>query len=193
MFISYEDKEFINLDGFTQKLAENIAAHKRWYIIEGLVFIIAAALAAMLPFATALGINMLVGALFFLSGGVQVLLFMKRRERWLRLFSGLLSLVCGGIMLLSPHAGLMALSLLLGVFLLLEGPAEIAMAFMFRPFPTWWLMLFSGILSIVMGILVFIFFPMAGLLYIGLTVAINLFFYGIAILALAMTCRKKTT
>ena len=191
MFISCEYKEFINLDGFKEKLEAEIAKNRGWYVFEGIVFFLAGLLAAFLPFATALGINILVGVLLVLSGGTQVFLFLKRRERWLRLLSGLLSVIAGGIMLFFPAAGLMALSIVLGGFLLLEGALEVAMAFMFRPFPRWGWMLFAGILSIVMGVLVFVFFPLAGLLYMAIALAINLGAYGMSLLLLAFKAKKK--
>ncbi len=191
MFISCEYKEFINLDGFKEKLEAEIAQNRGWYIFEGLVFFLGGLLAALLPFATALGINILVGVLLVLSGGMQIFLFLKRRERWLRLLSGLLSVVAGGIMLFFPAAGLMALSIVLGVFLLLEGALEIAMAFMFRPFPRWGWLLFAGIVTVIMGVLVFVFFPLAGLLYMAIALAINLGAYGMSLLLLAFKAKKK--
>lgn len=191
MFVSYEYREFINFDGFKQRLEEEISNNRGWYIFEGIVFFLSGLLAAFLPFATALGINILVGILLVLSGGMQVFLFLKRRERWLRLLSGLLSVIAGGIMLFFPAAGLMALSIVLGVFLLLEGALEVAMAFMFRPFPRWGWLLAAGIVSIIMGVLVFVFFPLAGLLYMALALAINLGAYGMSVLLLALKTKKK--
>ena len=191
MFVSFEYREFVNLDGFKRRLEEEISNNRGWYIFEGIVFFFSGLLAALLPFATALGINILVGLLLVLSGGAQVFLFLKRRERWLRLLSGLLSVITGGIMLFFPAAGLMALSIVLGVFLLLEGGLEIAMAFMFRPFPRWGWLLFAGIVSIIMGVLVFVFFPLAGLLYMALALAINLGAYGMSVLLLALKAKKK--
>lgn len=87
-------------------------------------------------------------------------------------------------MLLFPAAGLMGLSILIGVFLLLEGSLEIVMAFAFRPSPRWGWMLIAGIVTLIMGVLVFVFFPLAGMLYMALVLAINLCAYGMSILIL---------
>jgi uncharacterized membrane protein HdeD (DUF308 family) len=185
MFVFYEFKqEEIDLGALKQRRKEEISKQRGWYIFEGIVFLLSGLLAAFLPFATALGINILVGILLVLSGGFQVFAFFKRRERWLLLLSGILSVIAGGIMLLFPAAGLMGLSILIGVFLLLEGSLEIVMAFAFRPSPRWGWMLIAGIVTLIMGVLVFVFFPLAGMLYMALVLAINLCAYGMSILIL---------
>lgn len=74
----------------------------------------------------------------------------------------------------------------------MEGSLEIVMAFAFRPFPRWSLMLIAGIVTLVMGVLVFIFFPLAGMLYIVLLLAINLCVYGISLLMLAFKSKKTS-
>jgi uncharacterized membrane protein HdeD (DUF308 family) len=173
-------------------LEENeVVENRRWYIFEGILFVIAGLLAAALPFATALGINILIGALLAFSGVFQLALFLKDRKKWLQFFSGLLSFATGCLMLFYPVAGLMALSVMVGIFLIFEGGLEITMASVLRPIANSGWLMSSGFLAIFLGALSLMFFPSAGLIYLALAVALNLAFYGVSLLMLAWTAGKN--
>ena len=62
-------------------------------------------------------------------------------------------------MIAFPAAGLVALSIIVGIFLIFEGVTETGMAFVLRPFFNWWWLLISGLLALTLGVLVFLFLP----------------------------------
>jgi len=180
-----------DLSAMREEIDKEVSKHRGWYIFEGLLFLVVGALALILPGATALAVQMLVATLLIISGLVQAFLFFRRRERWWRFISGILSIVAGGVMIAFPAAGLVALSIIVGIFLIFEGVTETGMAFVLRPFFNWWWLLISGLLALTLGVLVFLFLPVMGMLYIAIAVGINMIFYGISLLILAWKAGRR--
>lgn len=177
--------EEVDPESVRRDMEKQISRHRGWYLLEGALFVVSGFLAVILPGVTALTVNILVGAMLAVTGAVQAVMFFRRREKWWRLFSGILSVIAGAIMLFYPLAGLAALVIVVGAFLVLEGVFEICMALIFRPFPRWRWMLASGIVTLALATLVLVWFPVAGALYIALAVGINMTLYGVSLLMLA--------
>ncbi|MGD0473311.1 MAG: HdeD family acid-resistance protein [Candidatus Velthaea sp.] len=79
-----------------------------------------------------------------------------RRGWWLFLVRGLLALAVGLIAIFDPGATLAALILLLGAFFIVDGVFAVIKAFgVMRSDRSWWLLLLSGIVSIIAGFVVF--------------------------------------
>jgi uncharacterized membrane protein HdeD (DUF308 family) len=79
-----------------------------------------------------------------------------RRGWWLFLVRGLLALAVGLIALFDPGATLAALILLLGAYFIVDGVFALIKAFgVMRSDRSWWLLLLSGVVSIIAGFVVF--------------------------------------
>jgi uncharacterized membrane protein HdeD (DUF308 family) len=79
-----------------------------------------------------------------------------RRGWWLFLIRGVLALALGVFAIVVPGATLAALILLIGAFFIVDGFFAVVKAFsVMRSDASWWLLLLSGILSIVLGIMVY--------------------------------------
>jgi uncharacterized membrane protein HdeD (DUF308 family) len=79
-----------------------------------------------------------------------------RRGWWLFLVRGLLALAVGLIAIFDPGATLAALILLLGAFFIVDGVFAVIKAFgVMRSDRSWWLLLLSGVVSVVAGFVVF--------------------------------------
>ncbi len=182
----YEEKAGVTIDieAMKQRLMEDIRKHKGRYILQGVVFVICGILAAALPFATALGIGIVIGAVLLVSGIFQLVMGIKSGIHWWSALSALLSIIVGGIMVFDPFAGVLALATVIAVFLTIEGVFEIMLAFRFRPASGWLWMLLAGIVTLLLAIIIWMGFPGLGVLYIGWMVAINLMLYGFSLLML---------
>ncbi|HEX5055892.1 MAG TPA: DUF308 domain-containing protein [Gammaproteobacteria bacterium] len=163
---------------------QQIRSHRGWYTFQGILYIVAGALAVILPIATALAVEILLGVLL-LAGGISKVIASigngKRESAW-SWTSAILAVLTGGLMLWHPWAGLAALSALVTVFLVFDGIAEIFFAFRFKPLSGWGWLLTSGIVSLLLGLSGIFLFPLLGMVYIGISVGVSLMIYGISLL-----------
>ena len=87
-------------------------------------------------------------------------------------------------MISNVFSGAIALSLILGITIFAQGALQVILAFGIRPARSWGWVLFSGILGIILGILIWSEWPFNAAWLIGLWVGISLLFNGIWMITL---------
>lgn len=134
----------------------------------------------------------IIGWLFIFSGFIQIGHAFYTRG-WsgflLSLLVGIISVFAGVITLLNPFAGAITLTLLLAIFFIVQGIMRIYFA-LTKKFEHWGWILFSGILSIVLGLMVLYQWPYSGLYIIGIVVGVDLIFNGWALIMLSSFARR---
>lgn len=142
-----------------------------WSIAWGVLLILVGVLAVLMPEVAALatvvtfGWLLLLGGLFELVDAIQA-----RRHKgfgW-RVFSGVLTLALGLVILLVPFAGAASLALLVGAILFAGGIVRLLLAFQLRPLRGWGWVMSDGVVSILVAILIVIGWPQSSLPFIGL-------------------------
>ena len=136
----------------------NTKTERNWQlIVAGILFIIFGLVCAFFPGLTLASIAFIVGAAFVVSGVVNIATFIRDRD--LLGFSGWI--LAYGI--LHPFAFAAVLPWVIGAFVLVFGIYEVVATFMVKRagLPLWGWMLFSGVISIVIG---FMFFSMPEML-----------------------------
>ena len=176
-----EQKEKV---GFKLNIKNHISEHKKWYSFQAVIFILAGISAMVLPSATALGFGLVIGVVLIVSGAAQAIASFSSKAHWWSLFSALLSLIVGSLMIFNPVAGTVAIATLLAVFLAIEGIAELFLSFQFRSVKNWGWLLFSGVISLFLAFLIFSGWPGASLVFLGVIIGINLLLYGVSLIAL---------
>lgn len=179
-----------NVGEMREVIEGKITRYRGWYIVQALIFIMAGILAIVLPAATAVGFEFLIGALFLISGTVQIFASFRSKVHWWSLLSGLLSVVAGGIMLANPAMGTLALATVLAVFLTVEGVFELLLAFQFRPARNWIWLLTSGLVSLVLALLLFAGWPETTIVYLGIIIGVNFLLYGVSLLAMTIWVKR---
>jgi uncharacterized membrane protein HdeD (DUF308 family) len=153
-----------------------------WRIVWGLVLIVAGVLAVMMPAVAALATAVVFAGLLIVSGVGEIAYALQTRRSdgfgW-KLAAGILTLVLGIAVLLLPAAGVASLALLVGAILLVGGIIRTALAWRLRPRRGWGWVLFDGLLSIVLAILIAIGWPQSSLPIIGLLTGFSLISAGI--------------
>lgn len=155
------------------------------------LLIVAGVLALALPPLAGIGFEILVGWLL-LFGGVahMVFAFRSRAESggfiW-KVLVGLAYVVCGIYFLLFPIGGMASLTLALAIFLLVEGALETILFFNIRPIPGAGWILFDGVLTLILGFLIWASWPASSLFAIGAMVGISLIVSGVSRLMLRQT------
>lgn len=173
-----------------QRLRESLINYRKFYLMEGILLLLAGVAAIALPAVTALAVNIVI-AFALILGGVGRLLTLKRygMDRQWKLPAALLLLITGILMLVFPASSISVLVLILAAFLILEGVLGIGLATSFwgMPYASWQLV--SGILSLLVGFVILLIFPEAGMFYLALIVGISLMLSGLSLLMLIWNLR----
>ena len=183
---------------FERRVTRALADGWRFLLIEGIILVVLGVAAIIVPPIATLAVEIIVGWLFFISGIVGLIMtFMMRHAPgfWWSLFSGVLAIVAGAVLLGWPVSGVMSLTLLLIAFFILEGIATIMYALDHRRELSgqWGLMLASGIVDLVLAAIIFAGLPGTAAWAIGLLVGINMLFGGAALIGLASHARHAAT
>jgi uncharacterized membrane protein HdeD (DUF308 family) len=161
---------------------QEIREHKLWYSFEGFLFLAAGLLAVALPGATTIAAEFVVGAVLCLGGLMRLMNAARfHAGRSWRLLSGALFLAAGGAMIWWPAEGIGTLVTVIGLFLFAEGFAEIFLSLAYRQLFHWGALFVSGIMSLVLGALIFA-FPITGIIFIALAVGLSMIFHGLSLL-----------
>ena len=178
---------------------ENIAApivQRNWWImaLRGLFAVIFGLVALLAPRIALLALIYVFAAYALVDGGVAVIFAIQERDLLYRwgwvLFEGILSILIGIIAFANPNLTAQALLYVIAVYAIITGVLEIAAAFAVREFVSReWVLALAGILSIVFGILLFI-YPSAGILSILWLVGIYAIVFGILFIVYAFRLRS---
>lgn len=156
----------------------------------GVIVLIVGLLAMGSPLVTGLSIAMLVGIMLIVGGVGQLIFSVQTGKGVFAILVSVLAIVAGIYMLANPAVALATLTVFLAAYLVVSGIFEILMAFQIKPNKGWGWVLFSGIVSLVLGGMIWSQFPVSGAWAIGLLVGINLFFSGWSLIMMGMAARS---
>jgi uncharacterized membrane protein HdeD (DUF308 family) len=161
----------------------------------GVMAIILGMLAMLAPGLTGISIAMLLGGLVVVSGIVRMMWAFQSgslgRGLWM-LVIGVLTLLCGIALLAHPLFASGVLTILLAVYFVADGISEIAAGFGRLGDGGGWL-LFGGIVSILLGAMIWAQYPLSGAWAMGTLLGIKLFFVGLTMIAGGSAVRAMAT
>src|SRR5580692_5636666 len=186
-----------DFDQLTSSVASSLHAHWRPFLTEGIILLILGILAIVVPPIATIAVEVLVGWLLLMSGIVGLIATLRMRSApglWWSLLSAILGIAAGIVLLAWPLSGALSLTLILTVFLVLEGVVSILYALEHKRELSgrWGMMLFSGVVDLVLAGIIFAGLPGTAAWAIGLLVGINLVFGGSALIAMALHARNIT-
>lgn len=170
----------------------NTKTERNWQlIVAGILFIIFGLVCAFFPGLTLASIAFIVGAAFVVSGVVNIATFIRDRDLlgfsgWILAY-GILDVLIGAMFVIHPFAFAAVLPWVIGAFVLVFGIYEVVATFMVKRagLPLWGWMLFSGVISIVIGSM---FFSMPEML--ALFIALFALLRGVDLIVVGGKCRK---
>jgi len=164
------------------------ASSMKWM---GILTIIFGILTMMMPLITGQSVLMLIGILV-MAGGIMRMIWAFKADS---LGKGILVFIIGGLTLLAgfwiitePFIAAGALTIVLSIYLLVDGFAEIMAAFSLSEGKGW--LIFDGVVTIILGILLFMGFPFSGPLAVGVLLGIKLLLAGITMLTLGSAVKQ---
>jgi len=165
------------------------------FLIEGIVLVILGLLAVALPQIATIAVTVLLGWLFLISGVVGLATsFMARGAPgfWWALLSALVAIAAGVILVASPIQGALSLTFVLIALFLVQGIATVMYAIEHRRelSSRWGLMLFSGVITLALAVMIIAGLPGTAGWALGLLAGIDMVFGGFALIAMAMAAKN---
>jgi uncharacterized membrane protein HdeD (DUF308 family) len=180
-----------------QNTAIEIARHASTFSIAwGGLLIVLGILAIGSPFIAALAVNAAIGWLIILAGVVHLVLAFRVHGAgsmlW-KLLVGIAYLCFGVYVILHPVLGVASLTLLLASLFLVEGILDIVLYLKMRPVVrgSHWVLI-DGIVTLLLGLMIYMQWPSSSAWAIGTLVGVSLIFSGVARVMISFSVRKAT-
>jgi len=163
-----------------------------WMLALGLLMLVLGAIGLGMTFSLTIASVMFFGVLLLMGSGFQLVDAFKSKG-WksvvLNVLMALAYLAAGLVMISDPLGSSMWLTLMIAAMLLGVGAMRIVMAFQMRGHKGWGWLVFSGALSILLGVMVFAQWPVSGLWVIGMFVAIEMISQGVSCITIAFAAK----
>lgn len=162
-------------------------------IVTGVILLLLGIAAIAFPLIATLVAETWVALILVMAGVTKLVYAVQTRKQggfiW-KLLLSILYIGTGLVLWLYPLQGLLTLTLVLGVFLLTEGIFEIILSFQLRPMPNWLWVLSNGIITVILGGMIGLEWPLNAPWVIGMLLGISIFFTGISRIMLAVVARS---
>lgn len=153
-------------------------------------------LALASPMVAAVAVNVLIAWLIVFAGVVHLVVAFHTREAgsviW-RLLVGLAYICFGGYLIARPAAGVASLTLLLASLFLLEGIFNIVLFFRAPSTLRSSWMLLDGIVTLLLGLLIYLQWPSSSAWAIGTLVGVSLIFSGVTRVMVSLAVRRAAS
>ncbi len=177
-----------------EAMRETVKRHSLWYLIQGALMVLGGVLALIYPIVSSVAVVLFLGWLLIISGVVQGISLIGAQNVphfWLQLISVVLSVIVGMLFIRQPGEGLLAITLLLIVFFMVEGISKLVFALTIRPFPNWGWVLASGVIGILLSLFLWASLPVTAIWLLGVLLGIHLICEGAALGYLSWQVRQS--
>lgn len=166
-----------------------------WLLALGIVLIFLGVIALIDSVAVSVISIIFFGWVLIFAGIIEAVQAFRHRKGshfFLHVLDAVFSFIVGIMLLRNSLAGLLVMTLLLAMYFIVTGIFRIVAAFTMRvPGSSW--MLVDGIITLILGILVWAQWPIAALWIIGLFIGINLITTGCSQVFVAFAVRRLAT
>jgi len=164
-----------------------------WLLVLGISMVVLGAIALFITPAATLGTILVLGWLLVVSGVVETIQSFRVR-RWsgifLHLIGGVLGVLVGLLIVTHPLAGALTATLLFASFFTVIGLFRLVAAIRLK-FPNWGWAAVDGVITLVLGLLLWMDWPGSGLWFIGFAVGVSLLFRGWSYIMFAIAVRAR--
>jgi uncharacterized membrane protein HdeD (DUF308 family) len=151
-----------------------------WFLLLGIIFIIFGIIALVITPAATLGTVLVLGWIMVAVGVVEAI-HGFRLKGWsgmfLHIIGGLLGILVGLLVVTHPVAGALAWTLLFASLFTAFGLFRVVVASVLK-FPNWGWVVFDGLVSFAIGVMLWAEWPWSGFWFLGMAVGITLLFRG---------------
>lgn len=182
-----------DIEAVDQEMLSTIKTHAGVGMAVGILVAIAGVLALVAPLAAGLSVAIAVGVLLLISGVSRMFFAFKMGSfghGLLMFVIGVMSAVAGGYMLSRPGMALATITIVLAAYFIVDGVFEIIWAFRLRPIKGWGWTLFSGVVALALGIMIWRQFPVSGVWAVGTLAGVHMIFGGSSIASVCGAARR---
>ncbi|MFO0897733.1 MAG: HdeD family acid-resistance protein [Pirellulales bacterium] len=180
--------------GGTQEELQNLRSSWGWFLALGIAMVVMGTIA--LGYACTVSLTLAATWLFgvvTMAAGIAQIVSAFSVGRWggtlVHLLMGILYAVVGFMIFDQPAESALQLTLIIALFLMIGGIFRAVSALTHR-FPGWGWVLLNGVVTALLGLLIYKQWPGSGLWFIGLYIGIDLLLNGWMWVALAFALRK---
>jgi len=172
-----------------------ITGRSPWLTIEGVLLILLGIGALVMPLMAGLAASLVFAWILILTGMIGLISAFAGRAHahlgW-SLASALIALVVGAVLLIYPLAGAVTLTIVVGVYLLLDGATLIGLALDHRrkAIEPWGWLLASGLIDIVLAGIILFMSAIGSAVFLGVVVGLSLIFAGVALLLVHRAAKR---
>src|SRR3984893_7735327 len=162
-------------------------------ILWGVLLIVFGMVAVGLPLLAAVAVNALVAWLIVLAGVVHLMLAFRAHGAGSKVWKALVGIayVCfGGYLIVHPLLGVASLTLLLASLFLIEGILDIVLYVKMRPVKGSAWVLIDGIVTLLLGLMIYMQWPSSSAWAIGTLVGISMISSGAARVVMSLAVQK---
>jgi uncharacterized membrane protein HdeD (DUF308 family) len=173
---------------------EPLRAKSGWIVALGIVYVVAGVIAlGSVALATVASV-FVVGIMMMIAGFAEVINAFQIKT-WgkflLWLLLGVLYVVAGFFVIDNPLLAAATLTLLLGVALIASGIMRIVLAFSMTAAMPWVWVLLSGIVTLLLGLVILVHWPVSSLYILGLFLGIDLIVAGVGWIGIGLGVRRR--
>ncbi|MGC1421766.1 MAG: DUF308 domain-containing protein [Terracidiphilus sp.] len=177
----------------TDTIIGGIKRASGWSIVLGVLIILLGIIAMMAPLATGV-IAVYILAWTAIFGGIAQIIYAFQAHSggrtFLELILGVVYLIAGFYLVSHPLAGLLTLTLILGLLLVGYGIVALILAFQMRPAKGWGWVLFDAVVTVLLGCMIVAHWPINSVWIIGTLFGISILFRGITRLMISLALRR---
>jgi len=171
---------------------DSAKSYRGWIIFAGIAMLLTGTAAVIYNVTATFASVIAFGWLLLLAGATQIVHAFQVRS-WsgffLYLLDGIIRAAVGTMLVIYPGIGAEALTLVLSLYFIVGGLFK-TFASIALQFPSWGWSVASGLVSVALGVMLVMQWPIASLWFIGFAVGIDLMLYGGALLMFASAVNK---
>lgn len=176
----------------TGSMVQDVSKRSGWSVFMGLLTAAIGLVMIMYPFATATVTTVFIGWAFIFASGAQFVFAFTSDTAgnfFLKVLTAILYAIGGIALAFFPIAGAATLTVFLGTMLLIQAGLEAAAAFDLRPITGWGWVLFDSIVSLALGLMIIVEWPVSSLWAIGTLVGMGVLLNGVTRVVVSATIR----
>ncbi len=190
-------RPFASIGGMSDLTASNDRSRPRtgwrWFVALGIAQLVLGIIAWFDVIAFTIAGVIFIGALLLVAGVFQIIHAFMDRE-WvafvLHLLVGVLYVIGGFLLMAEPLEGSVVITILVAAALTIGGILRIVIAVQHRHMPGWGLLLAGGVISLLIGLMLYLTLPWSGLWVVGTLIAVELIVHGVSWVQFGLALRR---